>query len=481
VSHADSTLAEDFQGVYAAAPVSLWIEDYSGIRRMFDALRAEGVSDLVAHLAADPGVVDTAMRAIKVLDINDYTLQLYRASSKQQFLGRLDQVFRDEMRVHFAAELAQMWGDGDLRHETEGVNYALDGAPIDILLSRCALPGHERDWSRVLVSIVDISERKRADRALAASEAYARGLFEHSPVSLWVEDYTGIKRLFAGLRAQGVHDLARYLRTNPDFVQTCIASINVIDVNQRTLNLFRAPTKAALFARLDHVFGSEMSAHFAEELLDMWTGRMLYECEGVNYTLTGEPLDIHLQRSVLPGHEESWARVLISITDISARKKAEAYMKFLGTHDVLTGMYNRAYFDEAVQRLGADGYDPTSIIIGDLDGLKKTNDEAGHTAGDALIRRAAEVLKEAVDDDDVAARIGGDEFALLLRGKDQRAAAQMIERIRKLIVVNNQFYQGPPLSIALGAATASDSKTFGQAYKEADDRMYADKRSRRRI
>jgi hypothetical protein len=98
----------------------------------------------------------------------------------------------------------------------------------------------------------------------------------------------------------------------------------VIDVNQRTLNLFRAGSKEDLFARLDHVFGEEMSAHFAEELLDMWTGRMAYECEGINYTLTGEPIDIHLQRSVLPGHEDTWERVLISITDISARKKAEA-------------------------------------------------------------------------------------------------------------------------------------------------------------
>ena len=299
-------------------------------------------------------------------------------------------------------------------------------------------------------------------------------------MSLWVEDYAGIRRLFADLRASGVTDLARHLRAQPEFVHACIRSIRVIDVNQRTLRLFRAPTKEALFANLDHVFGTEMSAHFAEELLDMWTGRMLYECEGVNYTLTGEPIDIHLQRSVLPGHEETWERVLISITDISARKKAEAYMNFLGTHDVLTGMFNRAYFDQAVQRLAADGSETTSIVIADLNGLKQANDEFGHATGDALIRRAAEVLTKAVDPADVAARIGGDEFALLLRGKEERAAAATLERIRKLIDVNNQFYQGPKLAIALGAATWSDARNFGVAYKEADDRMYADKGSRRR-
>ena len=472
----------DFEGAYASAPVSLWIEDYSGIRALFGRLRDNGIrtgDDLSAHLAAHPHIVDEAMAAIRVLDVNAYTLTLFRAESRAQFLERLSDVFRDDMRLHFADELVQMWA-GDLRHETEGVNYALDGTPLEILLSRCALPGHEDDWSRVLVSIVDITARKRAERERAASENHARGLFEHSPVSLWVEDYAGIKRLFGALRDTGVSDLARHMRAHPEFVGECIAAIRVVDVNQRTLSLFRAPSKEALFANLERVFGTEMSAHFAEELVDMWTGRMLYECEGVNYTLTGEPIDIHLQRSVLPGHEETWERVLISITDISARKKAEAYMNYLGTHDVLTGMFNRAYFDQAVQRLASDAGDATSIVIADLNGLKQANDEFGHTVGDALIRRAAEVLTKAVDDEDVAARIGGDEFALLLRGKDERAAAATVERIRKLIDVNNQFYQGPKLAIALGAATCSDARAFGAAYKEADDRMYADKGSRRR-
>jgi len=475
----DSTSDSTIAGVFDAAPVSLWVEDYSGIKAIFERLRSTGVTDLAAELARKPALVDEAMRAIRVLDVNAFTLTLYRAPSKASFLSRLHDVFRDDVRLHFADELVQMWEDG-LRHETEGVNYALDGTPIDILLSRCALPGHEQDWSRVLVSISDITARKEAERARADSESHARGLFEHSPVSLWVEDYTGIRRLFDALRNAGVVELGPYLRLHPGFVHECIAAIRVIDVNQRTLKLFRAPTKDALFANLDQVFGREMSEHFAEELMDMWTGRMVYECEGVNFALTGEPIDIHLQRSVLPGSEDSWARVLISITDISARKKAEAYMQFLGTHDVLTGMYNRAYFDQAVQRLTVERFETTSIVIADLDGLKQANDALGHNAGDALIRRAAEVLNKAVESHDVAARIGGDEFALLLVGKDDEAAQGTIDQIRKLTDVNNQFYQGPKLAMSLGAATCTDPLQFAAAYKLADDRMYADKGSRRR-
>ena len=449
----------DFQGVFAAAPVSLWIEDYSGIRALLESLRAEGVVDLAGHLAAHPEVVDTAMAQIRVLDVNDYTLQLFKAESRAQLLSRLDEVFRGDMRAHFAAELAQMW-DGDLRFETEGVNYALDGTPIDILLSRCALPGHEESWKRVLVSIVDISGRKRADRALAASESYARGLFEHSPVSLWVEDYAGIKALFAELRAQGVEDLARHLRTHPEFVHKCIESIRVIDVNQRTLNLFRAGTKEDLYARLDQVFGDEMSAHFADELLDMWTGRMIYECEGINYTLTGEPIDIHLQRSVLPGHEQTWERVLISISDISARKKAEAYMKFLGTHDAPPPRTPRL-FDEAAPPPGPPGSPQKPTPHPPPKTPKKGKEEIGQTAGEPAHPPRRESCKRAGRKRRWRRASGGTSRAVFARGGGAGGGAKNKKPTRKHKQQKQPLPRPPPTHPEGGRQHAGTKNTWG--------------------
>ncbi len=81
------------------------------------------------------------------------------------------------------------------------VNYTLSGQRLDVQLRGTLLPGHEERWDRVLVAIEDVTERETARRALAASENFAHGLFQHSPISLWVEDFSRIKLLLDGLRS----------------------------------------------------------------------------------------------------------------------------------------------------------------------------------------------------------------------------------------------------------------------------------------
>jgi len=368
-----------------------------------------------------------------------------------------------------------MWA-GKLTFEGEGINYALDGTPIDIYLRWSILPGYEDTWQRALISIVDITERKQAERALIASEAHARGLFEHSPISLWVEDYSGIKILLDELRQQDIQDFDLYLQENPDFVPTCLSKIRVLDVNDYTLKLFGANSKTELIDNLDRIFRDEMNKHFATELMSMWKGNLLFEGEGVNYSLTGDPVDIFLRWSIMPGYEDTWERSLISIIDITARKKAEAYLKYLGTHDVLTGLYNRAYFEEELRRLENSRQFPISVLVADLNGLKPTNDTLGHEAGDGLLRRAAEVLKAAFRSEDVVARMGGDEFTALLVNTDQRTAERSLERLQRLIAMNNQYYQGQSLSISFGVATAEVKTELLNAVRQADDQMYVAKR-----
>lgn len=461
--------------LFEYAPIALWEEDYSAIKSIFDRLRAAGVSDLRAHLAEHPEIVAECMAGIQVLNVNQRTVTLFRAGSKRELLDNVGRIFRDEMSAHFAGELVDMWA-GQRAYTREGVNYALDGTPIDIRLHWAVLPGAEASLARVLVSIEDITERKQAQRAVAASEARFRGLFDYAPVSLWEEDYSAIKAVFNRLRADGVTDLRAHLAEHPEVVAECMAGLRVLNVNQRTLDLFRARSKEELLGSLERVFRDEMGTHFADELVDMWEGKLSYQREGINYALNGDPINIELFWAVLPGAEASFERVLVSLTDISARKKAEEYLTYLGTHDVLTGAYNRAYFEEELARLGRSRRFPISLVLADLNGLKQANDRHGHAEGDKLIRRAVEVLQASVRGDDVVARIGGDEFALILPATDAAAAEQALQRIRSLAELNNKYYGPTVLSLALGASTGEAGSVLTEVLREADDRMYVEKR-----
>jgi diguanylate cyclase (GGDEF)-like protein len=462
---------EHFRILFEYAPISLWEEDFSGIQRLFDGLRRQGVASLGGYLDGHPAFVDECIAQMRVIDINGKTLEMFKAESKAELLASLDKIFRDGMRHHFREELLTLW-NGGLAWSGEGINYALDGDPVDIRLHWRILPGHETAWDCVLVSIEDITALKVAERARVESQKRFSNLFMHAPISLWEEDYREVKVFLDGLRAQGVTDLEGYLAIHPDAVSHCMGLIRVLDVNQKTLELFAASDRETLLASLDQIFRDEMRAHFASELVDMWNGKRRYEREGINYTLNGDLLNIHLDWTLMPGHEHDFGWVLVAIQDITARKKAEEYLRYLGTHDVMTSIYNRAYFEETILRLERERREPTSILIADLNGLKRVNDTFGHQAGDNLIRRAAEVLKTACENGYTAARIGGDEFAIIMPEADEQAAAEMQERIQTLVSLNNKYYRGPELSISTGVATSQPGLSLEKVISQADDAMY---------
>lgn len=473
----DVSPSTDLDAMFDLAPVSLWLEDYSELRRMLDGWRAQGVTDLVAHLAEDPQRVRDCMARLKVLRVNQYTLQLFAADSQETLLGALDSVFRGDMSATVVHELDQLWR-GQLSFESETVNYALDGRRLDVRVRARVLPGHEATWSRVLVSLDDVTERVAAQRRRDESEQYARSLFDRSPVSLWVEDFSAVRSLLESIRARGITDFATFIKVHPEFVTRCMQEIRVIDVNQETLRMFGAPDLPTLLGSIPRIFRDEMRESFAEQLQDLWNHKTVQQREVINYSLSGELLNIHMQFAVQEDRQDTWDLVLVSLVDITARKKAEAYLEYLGKHDVLTQLCNRTYYTEELNRLSRKGPWPVSIVAIDLNGLKQLNDQEGHAAGDSLLRRMGEVLGKAVDPPSWPARIGGDEFAVLLPMTNERGAEAMRERILTLLDMNNQFHAGQSghaLSLAIGLATCHAGEPLEAALQRADRAMYVDK------
>jgi diguanylate cyclase (GGDEF)-like protein len=455
--------------------VSLWLEDYSALKVLFQRWREEGVTDLHAHFEADPSRVKQCSACIRLMKVNKKTLTLFGANDVDHLVANLDKVFRDDMLATFADELVQLW-DGKSAFEGHTVNYTLSGKRLDIQLHGRVLPGHEENWDRVLVAVEDVTERETARRRMTASENYALGLFAHSPVSLWVEDFSGVKKLLDEVRGRGITDFRVFTDVHPEFVARCMSEIRVLDVNRRTLELFGAPDKATLLRSLRDVFRDDMETHFREQLIDLWENKLFQLREVVNYAIDGTRLNLLLQFSVLPGREHDWSLVQVALTDITARKKAEAYLEYLGTHDVLTKLFNRSFYVDELNRLERKGPHPVTIIMVDLNGLKAANDELGHAAGDSLLRRAGEVLNTAIEKPAHACRIGGDEFAILLPEMDEVAAEAMMQSIQDLVAINNTFYPDLALSLSMGHGTGRQGERMEAVVKRADLAMLDAKR-----
>ncbi|MFP4016921.1 MAG: diguanylate cyclase, partial [Halanaerobiales bacterium] len=141
--------------------------------------------------------------------------------------------------------------------------------------------------------------------------------------------------------------------------------------------------------------------------------------------------------------------------------------------DTLTGLYNRTYLEKIIPQY-KNGPFPLSIIIGDLNGLKITNDVFGHNAGDNLLTYIAEILKDSCPEDAVVCRWGGDEFIVLLPGKDELETYNICQTIKEMTFKeNNPQVQ---LSISLGyASRLNKNQELKAVMKEAEDKMYRHK------
>lgn len=164
------------------------------------------------------------------------------------------------------------------------------------------------------------------------------------------------------------------------------------------------------------------------------------------------------------------------IRDITSRKNLEEKLTRLSLYDELTGLFNRNYFKAETERLRGKRNGTIGIILCDVDGLKLINDTLGHEAGDDCLRLTANTIKKGFREGDVIARIGGDEFALLVENADEEILKLICSRITSAVEEVNACNTGLPLSISVGYSLMDkEYMSIDDAIKEADDRMYREK------
>lgn len=170
---------------------------------------------------------------------------------------------------------------------------------------------------------------------------------------------------------------------------------------------------------------------------------------------------------------------VVTFTDITTRKQAEAEITYLSYHDPLTDLYNRRYLDEQLRNIDVEENLPISVIMGDADGLKLTNDIFGHETGDMFLKRAAAIMKSSVRRTDFVVRLGGDEFLIILPKTPELMADRIAAKIKNKFAQEqiNVFCD----SISLGTSIKNSlDEDIWQIIAQADKKMYTEKLTARR-
>lgn len=297
--------------------------------------------------------------------------------------------------------------------------------------------------NRVAMIITDITERKLAEEALKVSEHTFRILFEGSSDPILIMEGH------------------RFIDCNP-------ATLRIMGYTQKEDILGKAPWDISPEEQPDGTPSREKAMELIAEAFEKGICRFEWWHKKSDGSVF--PVEIVLTSIHLRGKKVLHAVV----RDISDRKQLEERLKYLSFHDQLTGLYNRRFFEEELKRLDTTRNLPLTVVMADVNGLKLANDAFGHAMGDELLKKAAEVLRIGCRADDIVARIGGDEFAILLPKTDFKDGERVVERIKKLAL--NQEVASIRLSVSFGWETKTDSaENIQEIIRKADDAMYKKK------
>ncbi len=178
---------------------------------------------------------------------------------------------------------------------------------------------------------------QRGEKLKMSKDLYY-GLFENVPISLWEEDFSAVKKYMDHLRNQGIENFRDYFEQNPHEVMKCVEMVRIIDVNQATLSLYQASSKDELLRGLSQIFIEDTYNIFREEVFALAEGKTEFKSEVLTRTLNGDSRHVSLTLSVVPGYEDTWSRILLSIVDISESKRAQQELK--SSHEYLEKLNN---------------------------------------------------------------------------------------------------------------------------------------------
>ena len=414
---------ERFQGLFNNSDISIWSEDFSLVLVVLENLRLEGVTNLKQHLESNISLAWKLSELVKVNHVNNTTLKLFGARNKDEFVYKISETFGSNAIEVFIDELCAIWSK-QKGFQSEANFKTLDGKEISALLS-FQIPTTESDFRNIPVSIVDITERKKAEEQLRLSSR----VFSDTNEGIIITDANKL-----------------IIDVNPAFSK--ITGYSREEVIGESPSILKSEKQSPEFYAV-------MWQHVNEH--GHWQGE-LWNCKK-NGEFYAELLTI----SSLKDSNDNIDSYVGLFTDITHSKLQQENMELMAHYDTLTKLPNRALltdrFNQAIAHTKRSGV-LLAVCFLDIDDFKPVNDDFGHGIGDKLLIEIAHRLKSAVRDEDTVSRLGGDEFVLLLVD---------IESIEKCSDLLERIMQSIQHTYALDGQSINISASLGISLYPLDD------------
>ncbi|MEW5952546.1 MAG: PAS domain S-box protein [Bacillota bacterium] len=424
------------------------LRDITGRKRMEEALRksevryralADSLPEVVFEIDISGRLVYVNKNAFECFGYTEedfaqglHTIQMVIPGDRNRVRRNIQRVFKGEHMM-----------------ENEYVALRKDGSTFPVII-HCS-PVHQHNRPVGLRGIlIDITERKRSERALQQALDDLKEMefiIDKSPAVAFLWQASPGWPIEFVTKNIGQFGYAREELTSGQIPYTSI--IHPLDLGR-------------VVAEMEEFSGHEGAKDFVREYRILTSG--------------GEVRWVDERTWIRRDREGRITHYQGIIVDITERKRVEERLVFYSMHDQLTGLYNRAYFEQEMQRLQSGRQRPVGLIVCDADGLKFVNDTLGHGTGDNLLVAVAGILRQSFREGDLIARIGGDEFAILVAGGDKEAMEKACLRIKNNVDRYNAGRPDLPVSISTGYAVGeAPDLNLRDIFKEADNNMYREK------
>ena len=441
-------IQDRFHTLFEESPIPLWELDITDIKEYINSIISEkGVLDFKEYFESHPESVSRCANMLKVTQINRANLELFMLKNKKKISDYFIQILCKELKDIFTEWLVTIAGAKEI-FEGEAAFNTLNGQKKNIISRWIIVSNGNKTYSKAIVSMIDITEHKSITNQIQSLSQFRESIIDNA--SLWLNVFD--RELNVIVWNKAAENISGYLRSE------------VVGHNKIWEWLY--PDTGYRKKVIDYIFSMINKKSTDEDFETM------IRCKN------GKTRVIIWNFKNFNGAGNKKIGLIAISRDHTDKKKMEEKLKYIASHDALSGVYNRAFFEEQLHLQFDERNSRNAILLLDIDGLKYVNDTIGHQHGDKMIINLSRILRKTFRPGDVIARIGGDEFAVLIRNASGDKLKSVAERFYLNIDAFNQdLKKGQyPLNVSYGYSISEPgSKSAMETFKEADDRLYENK------